>query len=160
MVSFPPGTSLCDLYVRGYSRGSGWRYPFGPVDSTGCTASSTALGSRRLGAPEQLGRGASTGAVALVRSLMVVELEERLQAPLELREPREEAASELDAPVLVEQRSLKPLDKPVGPGMPQLGPCLTDTPFSTRAAEEAPELAAAGRAGVSGGSEVREVRGR
>ena len=48
---------------------------------------------------------------------MVVEAQEAVERALELRESREVATTELDAPVLVEDRALQTLDEAVGPGV-------------------------------------------
>ncbi len=55
----------------------------------------------------------------------------------------EAAATKLDAPVLLENRALQPLDEAVGPGMAGLGARVADAELSAGLIERPLELAAA-----------------
>ena len=58
--------------------------------------------------------------------LVVVEPQVALERGLELPELREVATPKLDAPVLVQDRLLQPLDEAVGKGVPRFRPRVTD----------------------------------
>src|SRR5262245_58864499 len=75
---------------------------------------------------EQLGRRPTAQAIALVRPLLVVEGHERVEAALHRLAVREVLAPKRDAPVLVEDRPLQPLDEAVGPGMARQGARVPD----------------------------------
>jgi hypothetical protein len=57
----------------------------------------------------------------MVRALVVVEAKKALEGGIELPEPREIAAAKLDAPVLVQDGLLEPLDEAVGEGVSLVG---------------------------------------
>ncbi len=73
--------------------------------------------------------------------LVVVEAQIALEGGLELPEPREVAAAELDAPVLVEDRLLEPLDEAVGEGVSRFRAGVADAEISAGLVEDALELA-------------------
>src|SRR5213593_2500456 len=77
--------------------------------------------SRCRHAPDQFGRGSTADAIALVRALSVVVPHEAIEGPLQRRAPREVAAPEHHAPVLLENRALQALDEAVGPGVARFG---------------------------------------
>ena len=58
--------------------------------------------------------------------LVVVEAQVALEGGFELPEPREVATAKLDAPVLVQDGLLEPLDEAVGEGVPRFGPSVPD----------------------------------
>ncbi len=58
--------------------------------------------------------------------LVVVEAQVALKRGFELPEPREIATAKLDAPVLVQDGLLEPLDEAVGEGVPRFGACVPD----------------------------------
>jgi len=78
------------------------------MTSVRCLHRTPEVGSRRL-PPQPLAR---------VGALGVVEVQERVQVPLELTAAREVAAVELDAPVLLQQGHSEPLYEAVRPGVP------------------------------------------
>jgi len=88
-----------------------------------------------------------------MRTVVVVEAQEAVEGALELRELGEVAASELHAPVLVEDRALQSLHEAVGPGMAGLGPRVTEAELLASLREGARELAA------SADPPLRQVRG-
>ncbi len=73
---------------------------------------------------------------------MVVETEVALERVLELRPAREVATTELDAPMLVEDRALEPFDEAVGPGVSGLCAGVADAELGAGGGEAALELAA------------------
>src|SRR5713226_6931073 len=77
-------------------------------------------------APEELGRCPTAQPVALVRALLVVEAHEGFQGLLHRRAAGEVAASELDAPVFLQDGAVQALDEAVGPGMTRLGAGVPD----------------------------------
>jgi uncharacterized protein (DUF2126 family) len=62
-----------------------------------------------------------------MRTVVVVEPQEALERAFELAQAGEVAATELDAPVLMEDRALQPLDEAVGEGVPWLRPGVADS---------------------------------
>src|SRR6266566_1097617 len=99
--------------------------------------------SSARGAPEERRWSAATNAIALMRPLVIVGLHEAIEASLEGRSTREVAAAEGHAPVLLQDRALQPLDKPIGPGMPGLRPGVAEAQGSTGLIERPLELGAA-----------------
>ena len=95
------------------------------------------------GAPEDLSRSPSLGPVALVRSLEVVEAQERIQRCLQLEPPAEVTSPEGDPPVLVKNRPLEPLDEAVGPCVSRLRSGVPNVEFATHLIECPFELASA-----------------
>src|SRR5262245_25374774 len=89
--------------------------------------------------------GATAGAVAVVRRLVVVEAQEAVEGALELREVGGVAAAELHAPVLVKDRALQALDGAVGPGMAGLGPRVTEAELLAGRREGPPRTRCRGR---------------
>jgi hypothetical protein len=79
------------------------------------------LARHRRGAPEEVGGHVAEEPVALVRPLLVIELQEPVEGPLHRRATGEVLPAELDAPVLMQDRALQPLHEAVGPGMARLG---------------------------------------
>jgi hypothetical protein len=73
-----------------------------------------------LGSPDDLSGRASASSAAAVGPLVVVEAKVALQRAIELSELREVAATELDPPVLVEDRVLQTLHEAVGEGVTRL----------------------------------------
>src|SRR5262249_60193496 len=71
----------------------------------------------RHGAVEYGRRGATPNAVAVMRSLEVVELHEPMKAAIERRPAGEVVPAKDDAPVLGENRLLQALDEAVGPSV-------------------------------------------
>ena len=78
-----------------------------------------------------------------MRSLVVVEAQVALEGGIEVSEPREVPAAELDAPVLVKDRLLQSLDEAIGKGVSGLRPGVADAERSARLVEGALELASA-----------------
>jgi len=78
------------------------------------------------GAPEERGWGAAPEAIALVGSLVIVGLHERLEAALQGRATGEVTAAKGHAPVLVQDRALEAFDEPRGPGLPRFGPRVAE----------------------------------
>src|SRR5262245_19959649 len=72
-------------------------------------------------ASEHLSRRPTAQAIALMRPLLVVEGHERVEAALHPQAAREVLAPKGDAPVLVQDRPLQPLDEAVGPGVTRQG---------------------------------------
>src|SRR5215469_11100387 len=70
------------------------------------------------GAPEQGGGSVATEAVAVMRTFMVVEVQKRVETPLQCGSTGEVASAEGHTPVLLQDRALQPLDEAIGPGMP------------------------------------------
>jgi hypothetical protein len=95
------------------------------------------------GTPEERGWGTAPDAIALVGPLVIVGLHERLETPLQGRPTGEVAAAKGHAPVFLQDRALEPFDKPVRPGMPRLGPCVTETEGAAGLIERPFELGAA-----------------
>jgi hypothetical protein len=56
-----------------------------------------------------------------MRALMVVELQEPIEGALQRSPTGKVLATKRDAPMLMQDRFLQPLDEPVGPGVPRLG---------------------------------------
>src|SRR5438046_118215 len=84
------------------------------------------LASCGNGAMKDRRRGPATNPIAMMRSLEVVEPHEGLQGAIE-RGPAGEVVTTKDhAPMLGENRLLKALDEPVGPGVPRLDPRVAD----------------------------------
>ena len=79
----------------------------------------------------------------MVRALVVVEAQIALEGGLELPEPREVATTKLDAPVLVEDRLLEPLDEAVGEGVSRFRAGVADAEISAGLVKDALEFAAA-----------------
>jgi len=82
--------------------------------------------SDRAHAEDERGRRAPTGAMAVMRSVEVVEAHELLERALERRPAGEVVPAEHQPPALVQNRLLKPFDEPVRPGMPPLGARVAD----------------------------------
>src|SRR5262252_8763270 len=70
------------------------------------------------GAPEQGGGSVAAEAVAVMRAFMVVEVQKRVETPLQRRAIGEVAPAEGHSPVLLQDRALQPLHEAIGPGMP------------------------------------------
>ena len=85
---------------------------------------------------ERRGRLASEP-VALMRSLVIVVAHEARERPLQSRAAGEVAPPEGDAPMLLQDRALQPLDESVGPRMARLGAGMTQAKLSTRLIEGA-----------------------
>jgi hypothetical protein len=79
------------------------------------------LARHRCGAPEEVGGHTAEEPVALVRPLLVIELQEPVECPLHRRATGKVLPAELDAPVLMQDRALQPLHEAIGPGMARLG---------------------------------------
>ena len=80
-----------------------------------------------------------------MRPLVVVEAQVALERGFELPEPGEVAAAKLDAPVLVKDRLLEPLDEAVLESMPRLRPRVADAELLAGFVEDSLELAASVR---------------
>src|SRR5262249_39028911 len=76
----------------------------------------------RHGAMKYGCRGAPLDAIAVMRSLEVVELHEPVKATVERRPAGEVVPAKDHAPVLGENRLLQALDEAVGPGVARLDP--------------------------------------
>src|SRR5262245_10569444 len=96
-------------------------------------------------AEQNHGRGATAGAVAMVRPLVIVEAQEAVEGALELGQLGEVAAPELHPPVLVEDRALQTLDEAVGPSVTGLRLGVADPKLVAGLGEGTGELAAAVR---------------
>ena len=79
----------------------------------------------------------------MVSPLVVVEAKVALQGAFELPEPREVAPSELDPPVVVQDRLLKAFHEAVGEGVTRLGSGVSDAEVPAGRVESTLELAAA-----------------
>ena len=78
------------------------------------------------GAPEEGGWSLAAEAVAVMRALMVVEAQERVEAALQGRATGEVTAAKGHAPVLLQDRALEAFDEPRGPGLPRFGPRVAE----------------------------------
>src|SRR5438132_7969422 len=97
----------------------------------------------RRGAVEQGGGRLASEAVALMRTLVVIEAHELGQTLRERRTAGEVAAPKLHAPVFLENGALQPLDEPVRPRMARLGARVPEAELPAGVIESPPELAAA-----------------
>ncbi len=95
-----------------------------------------------------------------MRPLVVVEAQVALERGLELAELREVATTKLDAPMLVQDRLLEPLNEAVGEGVPRFRPRVADDGIlSTGFVEGTLELAApVGEDPLHGMPRLAEVR--
>jgi hypothetical protein len=84
----------------------------------------------RSGAPERVARRAATEPVPVMGALLVVELHEGVLRPLPGGPGREVLAPELDAPMLVQDGALQPLDEAVRPGMARGASACVECPMS------------------------------
>src|SRR5262245_49570123 len=96
----------------------------------------------RHGAVEDCRWGAAPDAVAMMRSLEVVELHEPMKAAVERRPTGEVVPAKDHAPVLGENRLLQALDEAVGPGVPRLDAGVANPQRPTRLGEFGFELSA------------------
>ena len=87
----------------------------------------------------------AASSVALMGSLVVVEVKEPLQGRVQLLRGGEIPAAEGDAPMLVKDRALQALDEAVGPGVARLGARMSDPEIVTRRIETALEFTASVR---------------
>lgn len=87
----------------------------------------------------------AASSVALVRSLVVVEVKEPLKGRVQLLHGGEIPAAEGDAPMLVKDRALQALDEAVRPGVARLGARVSDPEVVTRRIETALEFTASAR---------------
>ena len=69
-----------------------------------------------------LSRRSPLGAAPEVRSLPVVEMQEAIEAGLQLSDRGEVMTAEGDAPMFLKKRSLESLDEAIRPGVPRLDP--------------------------------------
>src|SRR3990172_135901 len=91
---------------------------------------------------EDLARCSASGAVTLVSSPVVVEVEVAIEGGLHGGWPGEEPSAELDAPELAEDGALKPLDKAVGPGVARFGASMPDVSLGASLVEGSPVFVA------------------
>ena len=77
----------------------------------------------------------------MVSPLVVVEAQVALERGFELPEPREVATTKFDAPVLVKDRLLEPLDEAVGEGVSRFRAGVADAEITAGLVEDALELA-------------------
>src|SRR2546425_2683325 len=103
------------------------------------------LARRRRGAVEQRRGRLASEAVALMRSLVVIEAHELGQTSRERGTAGEVAAPKLHPPVLLENGALQPLDEPVRPWMARLGARVPEAKLPAGVIERSLELAAAVR---------------
>src|SRR5262249_34075046 len=96
----------------------------------------------RHGAVEYGRRSAAADAVAMMRSLEVVELHESVKAAIERRSAGEVVPAEDHAPVLGENCLLQALHEAVGPGVARLDAGVADAEYPTCRGELGFELAA------------------
>lgn len=108
---------------------------------------------RRGAVEERRGRSAAE-AVALMRSLGVIEAHELGQTPRERRQAGEVAATKLDPPVFLENGALQALDEPVRPRMARLGARVPEAELPAGVIERPLELAAGVRVCCRPGSSV------
>src|SRR5262245_11436746 len=94
-------------------------------------------------APDERGRGPTADAIALVRPFVVVVAHEVVEGPLQRRATGEVAATEDDAPELLENRALQPFDEPVGPGMARFRPRMAEVELAAGHIKGALEFRAA-----------------
>src|SRR5215470_14882625 len=99
--------------------------------------------SYRHGAVKYGCRGAPLDAIAMMRSLEVVELHEPVQAVIERRPAGEVVPAKDHAPVLGETGLLQALHEAVGPGMARLDAGMADSERCTHRRELGLELPAA-----------------
>ena len=99
--------------------------------------------SYRHGAVKYGCRGAPLDAIAMMRSLEVVELHEPVQAVIERRPAGEVVPAKDHAPVLGETGLLQALHEAVGPGVPRLDPGVADPQRRTGRGELGFEFATA-----------------
>ena len=95
------------------------------------------------GAPEERGGGEAPEVIALVGSLVIVGLHERLEAALQGRATGEVTAVKGHAPVLLQDRALEAFGEAVGPGMPRFGPRMAEAEGVADLIELSSELGAA-----------------
>src|SRR2546426_4821130 len=100
---------------------------------------------RRRGAVEQRRGRLASEAVALMRTLVVIEAHELGQTSREYRTAGEVAATKLHPPVFLENGALQPLDEPVRPWMARLGARVPEAKLPAGVIERSLELAAAVR---------------
>src|SRR6266568_8999867 len=98
------------------------------------------MSSLRRHAPDELGRGSTTHAIALVRALGVVVPHEAVEGPLQGHASGEVVPTEGHTPVLLENRALQPFDKAVGPGMARFGARVPDVQLAAGRIKRALEL--------------------
>src|SRR5262249_30902972 len=102
------------------------------MDSAGCRHGATENGRRR----------AAPDAVAMMRSLEVVERNDRARAAVERCGARELVRGKAPPPMFGENRLLQTLDEAVGPSVARLDAGVTDPERPTRRGELGFELAA------------------
>jgi len=90
--------------------------------------------------PEGFGRGPASETVALMHPLLVVESKETPQRILQLPTTGEVPAPEGHSPMLMKNRPLQTLHKPIHPGMPRSNPRMTDPQLPARPIEGPPIL--------------------